>query len=294
VNDSLPPNVTEVTDPSDAVLADFSGLTDVAARSAIEPAAGMFIAEGAKVISRALAAGLRPRRLLCTPRFYTEQLAAALQVAGHQDVPIALVSPELAREVTGFRVHRGALAAFDRPTPADPGEFLQGLVRGGARTLLVLVDLVDHTNVGAIFRNAAALGVDGVLVTARCADPWYRRSIKVSMGAVFAVPWASLGTEDPDPLPTLRAHGITSLALSPDADGGDIRSVNAPAPRAILVGTEGAGLPAGIRQGADLRVRIPMARGIDSLNVAAATAIACHHFGNPAGFDAIDPAAAGD
>jgi tRNA G18 (ribose-2'-O)-methylase SpoU len=271
------PNVTRVTDPGDPVLAEFSGLTDVGARSSREPAEGLFIAEGAKVISRALAAGLRPRRVMCTPRFHTEQLAAELAAAGHGQTPTAVVSPELACEVTGFRVHRGALAVFDRPAPTAPESILDAVAASGAGTLLVLVDLVDHTNVGAIFRNAAALGIRGVLVSARCADPWYRRSIKVSMGAVFAVAWAVL--PDQDPLPLLRGHGIISMALTPDPSGSDIRYVRVPQPRALLVGTEGAGLPDAVRDGADLRIRIPMAPGIDSLNVAAATAIACHRFG---------------
>lgn len=269
--------VREITDPADPALSDFAGLTDVAARSVREPAAGLFIAEGAMVIQRALAAGMRPRRMLTSPKYYREDLSQALRAAGQAsgsaDPEVLLAAPELLRAVTGYRVHRGALATFDRPAPLPPEVVL---VRAG--TLLVLVDLVDHTNVGAIFRNAAALGIAGILLTPRCADPWYRRSVKVSMGAVFAVPWTYLPAGEP--LVQLRAAGVATMALSPDPGGVNIADVATATPRALLVGTEGAGLPASIRGGADVLVRIPMAAGVDSLNVSAATAIACHLLGD--------------
>lgn len=231
------------------------------------------------MIARALAAGLQPRRVLCSPRWYDEALSAAL--AGHPagaDCQVLLADPELLREVTGFRVHRGALASFARPAPPPVPE-----VVARAGTIAVLVDLVDHTNVGAIFRNAAALGLDGLLVTARCADPWYRRSIKVSMGAVFALPWTVL-PEDVgarDLLGLLREAGLTTYALTPSDGARDIREL-APGgpghPSALLIGTEGPGLPESLLAVADQGVRIPMHHGVDSLNVAAASAIAFHHF----------------
>jgi tRNA G18 (ribose-2'-O)-methylase SpoU len=291
-----------ISDPHDPALADFRALTDVAARSAREPELGLFIAEGAKVIIRALGAGLRPRRVLASPRWYDETLASALAAAGHcpdnsgvqaqdghpgvqsprelpgerrNEVEVLLAPEELLREVTGYRVHRGALASFERP---EPPAVQQVLARAG--TIAVLVDLVDHTNVGAIFRNAAALGVDGILVTARCADPWYRRSIKVSMGAVFAVPWTVLPADHrADPVGLLHEAGLATYALTPEPGAADIRKVSADdRPRALLIGTEGPGLPTPVLTSVGLRVRIPMHHGVDSLNVGAASAIAFHHF----------------
>jgi tRNA G18 (ribose-2'-O)-methylase SpoU len=143
-----------------------------------------------------------------------------------------------------------------------------------AALVLLLVDLVDHTNVGAVFRNAAALGADAVLVTPGCADPLYRRAVKVSMGAVLALPWARTG---PDPLGDLAAiDGLTTVGLTPAADAVDLADVALTGPRALLLGTEGDGLPEALQGRCDVRARIPMAGGIDSLNVAAASAIALH------------------
>lgn len=253
--------VVPVDDPGDPRLADFVGLTDVAARSAREPAEGLFIAEGAKVIDRALASGYVPRAVL-TERRWLPGLEAALR--GH-DVDVLVADPQLVREVAGYRVHRGALASMRRKPLPDPATVL-----AGARLAVVLVDLVDHTNVGAAFRNAAALGVDAVLVTPGCADPLYRRSVKVSMGAVLGLPWTRSSR---DPLSDLA--GFTSIALTPEGGATDLDEVAVPAgPRALLLGTEGDGLAVALLRRCDLRVRIPMAAGIDSLNVAAASAIA--------------------
>lgn len=251
-----------VVDPDDPRVRDFVGLTDVAARSAREPAQGLFIAEGAKVITRAVAAGYRPRSVLTEAR-WLPMLEPALAGA---DVPVLVAEPEVLRAITGYRVHRGALAAMQRRALPTVGEVL-----AGAGLVLVLVDLVDHTNVGAAFRNAAALGAEAVLVTPGCADPLYRRSVKVSMGAVLAVPWTRTG---PDPLAAL--DGFTTVALTPDPAAVPIDRASVQGPRALLLGTEGNGLPGPLMAGCDVRVRIPMAGGIDSLNVAAATAIALH------------------
>ena len=252
-----------VRDPHDPRVRDFTELTDVAARSVREPAEGLFIAEGAKVILRALQAGYRPRSVLTEPK-WLPGLAGALEGTGAE---ILLASPEVLRQVTGYRVHRGALASFERRPLAPPAELL-----AAARFVLVLVDLVDHTNVGAVFRNAAALGADAVLVTPGCADPLYRRAVKVSMGAVLGVPWTRTGA---DPLADLG--GFTTIAMTLDPDATEIRAVRpGHARRAVLLGTEGDGLPEDLAARADLRVRIPMAQGVDSLNVAAASAIALH------------------
>ena len=169
--------------------------------------------------------------------------------------------------MTGYRVHRGALASFERRPLAAPAE-----VVAAARFVVVLVDLVDHTNVGAIFRNAAALGADAVLVTPGCADPLYRRSVKVSMGAVLGVPWTRTGD---DPLADLE--GFTTIAMTLDPEATEIGGVHLGlGRRAVMLGTEGDGLPEDLAARADLRVRIPMAGGVDSLNVAAASAIALY------------------
>jgi tRNA G18 (ribose-2'-O)-methylase SpoU len=252
-----------LADPGDPRLGDFRDLTDVAARSAREPAEGLFIAEGATVIARALAAGHVPRAVLTEER-WLPGLAGPL--AGH-DVDVLVADPGLLRTVTGYRVHRGALGSMARrPLPAPTALLAR------ARRVLVLVDLVDHANVGAAFRNAAALGVDAVLVTPRCADPLYRRAVKVSMGAVLGMPWTR---SSDDVLGDLA--GMTTIALTPDRAAAPLEDVVlGPGPRALLLGTEGDGLDSGIQVRCDVRARIPMAGGVDSLNVAAASAIALH------------------
>lgn len=255
-----------IADPDDPRVRDFVGLTDVAARSVREPAEGLFIAEGAKVIRRALDAGYEPRTVLTEAKWLPD-LRDALSASG---VDVVVATPTVLRGITGYRVHRGALASFRRPTLPSCHRLLEP-----ARFVVVLVDLVDHTNVGAIFRTAAALGADAVLVTPGCADPLYRRSVKVSMGAVLTVPWTRTS---PDPLADLA--NLHTIALTPSGDSLDIRDLGhqlgAWTPRALLLGTEGDGLPAHILSRVSVRARIPMAGGIDSLNVAAASAIAMH------------------
>jgi len=252
-----------ITDPDDPRVRDFAELTDVAARSVREPAQGLFIAEGSKVILRALAAGYRPRSVLTEPKWLPD-LVDSLRGSG---ADVLTATPEVLRAVTGYRVHRGALASFERRELPAPEELLVA-----ARFVVVLVDLVDHTNVGAVFRNCAALGADAVLVSPGCADPLYRRSVKVSMGAVLAVPWTRTGT---DPLDSLGR--FTAIALTPSPDAMALTALTAATgPRAVLLGTEGEGLPAELAARADLRVRIPMTSGVDSLNVAAASAIALY------------------
>lgn len=256
-----------IADADDPRLADYVGLTDVALRSRREPVDGLYMAESAEVIGRALDAGHRPRSVLMEER-WVEPMAALLERVG--DVPVYVGTPEVVRAITGYRMHRGALASMHRPT-LPPVETL--LEPPGRQRIVVVEDVVDHTNVGAIFRSVAALGADAVLVTPRCADPLYRRSVRVSMGTVFQVPWTRL-TSWPGGLDLLRDHGfeVAALALSPEAVALD--EYDAPERTALILGTEGDGITAGTLAQADVHVRIPMSGGVDSLNVAAAAAVA--------------------
>lgn len=247
-----------VTDVADVRIADYRALTDVELRRRLEPEHGIFLAEGELVIQRALAAGYVVRSALVSGKWVST-------VEG-LDAPVYVGSPELLRAITGFHVHRGALACFGRrplPSAAD--------VVAGARRVAVLEDVNTHTNVGAIFRAAAALGVGAVLLSPRCADPLYRRSVRVSMGAVFAVPYAR-AEPWPGSLEALRDNGFRLLALSPDGSL-DIGAVDTCGRLALLLGAEGPGLSATALALAE-PVRIPMAAGVDSLNVAAAAAVA--------------------
>jgi tRNA G18 (ribose-2'-O)-methylase SpoU len=277
-----------LTDASDPRLADYVCLTDVHLRRSLEAEHGLFIAEGEKVISRAIAAGYPVRSLLVS----SDKLATIADVAASCQAPLYVLPPEVAEQLTGYHVHRGALASMQRlplPPVAD--------VLVSARRIVVLEDIVDHANVGAIFRCAAALGFEAVLLAPRCADPLYRRSVKVSMGAVLAVPYTRL----PDwrgGLAELRSAGFRLLALTPDPAAVPIGELADSAARsdkttlsdkttrsdkttqrdkiALLVGGEGNGLSGRWLAAADQAVRIPMSRGVDSLNVAAAAAIACY------------------
>lgn len=261
--------IVEITDATDPRVRDYTHLTDVALRRVQEPAEGLYIAESSSVIRRALAAGHRPRSFLLPPRWVHEHsdLLAGPAAAG---VPVFVAPDDVLRSLTGFHLHRGALAAMHRPVLPGVAEVLRG-----ARRVVVLEDVVDHTNVGAVFRSAAGLGVDAVLVTPRCADPLYRRSVRVSMGTVFQVPWTRLEPW-PDGLDVLRRDGfvVAALALAADALTLDELAARPPQRLALVLGTEGDGLSAAALASADLSVRIPMAGGVDSLNVAAAGAVA--------------------
>lgn len=258
--------LVEVADAGDPRLADYRDLRDVSLRRSLESERGLFLAEGEKVVRRAVEAGHRPRSFLMAHR-WLEALADVL--AAWPQVPCYVVSESLAEQVTGFHVHRGALASLHRAPLAPVADVL-----AGASRVVVLEDVVDHTNVGAIFRSAAALGFGGCLLSPRCADPLYRRAVKVSMGSVFSLPYARL--EDwQGALPLLSVAGFTSYALTPAPDAVDLDAVVPAARVALLVGSEGPGLSTRWQEAADVRVRIPMAAGIDSLNVAAATAVAC-------------------
>ena len=263
--DATAPDVTG----QDPRLADYVSLTDVLLRRRTEPERGLYIAESEKVIRRALAAGHRPRSFLMGRRWLTD-LADVVAAAEADGIPVFVGEPDVIEQLTGFHLHRGALAAMQRPVAPAVADLL-----AGASRVLVLEDIVDHTNVGAAFRSAAALGVDAVLVTPRCADPLYRRAIRVSMGTVFQVPWTRI---DPWPggVDLLHEAGFTvaALALEDDSVGLDELAADPPDRLALVLGTEGDGLSRRTIAAADLTVRIPMAGGVDSLNVAAAGAVA--------------------
>jgi tRNA G18 (ribose-2'-O)-methylase SpoU len=261
--------VVTITDPADPRVREYVGLTDLALRTRSEPELGLYLAESEKVIRRALAAGHQPISYLMAPR-WLDDLADLVVSAEASGVPVYVGAPEVLEELTGFHLHRGAIAAMRRPDLPSVADVLRG-----ARRVGVLEDIVDHTNVGAAFRSAAALGVDAILVTPRCADPFYRRSIRVSMGTVFQVPWTRLSPW-PDGLKTLQDMGfvVAALTLAPDAITLDELVADPPAQLALVLGTEGDGVSSVASARADLRVRIPMGGGVDSLNVAAAAAVA--------------------
>lgn len=260
--------IVPVASAADPRLLDYASLRDVELRKSYEAEHGLFLAEGEKVVRRAVRAGYPVRSFLMTRRW----LGSLGDVLDRVDAPVYLISPEVAERVTGFHVHRGALASMRRRPPRSVAE-----VVAGARRLVVCEDIVDHTNLGAIFRCAAALGFDGVILAPRCADPLYRRAVRVSMGAVFSLPYARM-EHWYDGLAALRDAGFLLLALTPEPDAVPIDEVKAGAADrlGLLLGTEGTGLSSRWLHEADLAVRIPMSRGVDSLNVSAAAAVACY------------------
>ncbi|MFD5114033.1 TrmH family RNA methyltransferase [Streptomyces sp. NPDC058391] len=255
-----------VDDPDDPRLRDYTGLTDVELRRRREPAEGLFIAEGEKVIRRAGQAGYAMRSMLLSAKW----VDTMRDIIDEVPAPVYAVSPELAERVTGYHVHRGALASMQRKPLPTTAEVLRT-----ARRVAVMEAVNDHTNIGAIFRSAAALGMDAVLLSPDCADPLYRRSVKVSMGAVFSVPYARLDGW-PTALDSVREAGFRLLALTPDEKA---TPMDEAAPHrlervALMLGAEGDGLSRRALDAADEWVRIPMAHGVDSLNVGAAAAVA--------------------
>ncbi|MER6034288.1 MULTISPECIES: RNA methyltransferase [unclassified Streptomyces] len=258
--------IITIDDPDDPRVRDYTGLTDVELRRRREPAEGLFIAEGEKVIRRAREAGYEMRSMLLSAKW----IDVMRDVIDEVPAPVYAVTPDLAERVTGYHVHRGALASMRRKPLPTTGELLRG-----ARRVVVMEAVNDHTNIGAIFRSAAALGMDAVLLSPDCADPLYRRSVKVSMGAVFSVPYARLETW-PNGLDPVREAGFGLLALTPDDRA---RTLDDVAPHrmdrvALMLGAEGDGLSAKALAAADEWVRIPMSHGVDSLNVGAAAAVA--------------------
>nr|WP_245354913.1 RNA methyltransferase [Brachybacterium sacelli] len=242
-------------------------MTDVRLRARVEVERGLFMAESYEVISRALEAGMAPRSFLMSEK-WLEKFAPLY--ARFPDVPVFVGEEPLIEQLTGFHLHRGALAAMQRPELPRVSDLLQG-----ARTVAVLEDIVDHTNVGALIRSAAAMGVDAVLVTPRCADPLYRRSIRVSMGTVFQLPWTRIESW-PESIGTLQDSGfiVAGMTLGEGAITLDELAAEDHEKLALVFGSEGHGLTPAADRRLDSRVTIPVMGGVDSLNVAAAAAVA--------------------
>lgn len=272
------PNIVEITDFHAPELDPYARLTQNQLRCRLEPEKGIFIAESPKVISRALDAGYEPVSLLMERRQITGPAAEILTRCG--DAPVYTADRELLAGLTGFELTRGVLCAFRRPAPRSAEELCKE-----ARRVAVLEGIVDSTNVGAIFRSAAALNMDAVLIHPSCCDPLCRRAVRVSMGTVFQVPWAQLGETPADwpgqGLARLRAMGFktAAMALSDRSVPIDDEALAAEPKLAIVLGTEGDGLAHATIAACDYTVRIPMSHGVDSLNVAAASAVAFWQLG---------------
>ena len=271
----------------DERVAAYTNLTEIQLRNRLEPERGLFIAESPKVTDRALAAGREPISLLVEEP-WIEGMSQTFDVVDKRwgtDIPVYVASPEQLRQLTGYRLHRGALSAMRRwPLPS-----VEETCRD-ARRVAVMENIVDHTNVGALMRSAAALDVDAVLVTPSCGDPLYRRAARVSMGTVFQIPWTRIGGDDKHFWPRrgleeLRSLGFTTVAMALSDDSISLdeltrRLNNSPESAdhidklALIFGTEGDGLSRHTIAGADLTVKIPMSHGVDSLNVAASSAVA--------------------
>ena len=271
----------------DERVAAYTNLTEIQLRNRLEPERGLFIAESPKVIDRALAAGREPISLLVEEPWLEgmSQTFDGVDKRWGTDIPVYVASPEQLRQLTGYRLHRGALSAMRRwPLPS-----VEETCRD-ARRVAVMENIVDHTNVGALMRSAAALDVDAVLVTPSCGDPLYRRAARVSMGTVFQIPWTRIGGDDKHFWPRrgleeLRSLGFTTVAMALSDDSISLdeltrRLNNSPESAdhidklALIFGTEGDGLSRHTIAGADLTVKIPMSHGVDSLNVAASSAVA--------------------
>ena len=272
------PNIIEITDFHAPELDPYARLTQNQLRNRLEPEKGIFIAESPKVIDRALDAGYKPVSLLMERTQITGPAAGILSRCG--DAPVYTADREMLAELTGFELTRGVLCAFHRPAPRPVEELCKN-----ARRVAVLEGIVDSTNVGAIFRSAAALNMDAVLINPSCCDPLCRRAVRVSMGTVFQVPWGQLG-ETPADWPEKGMDILHSLGFKTAAMALSDRSVSiddeqlAKEPKlAIVLGTEGDGLAAGTIASCDYTVKIPMSHGVDSLNVAAASAVAFWQLG---------------
>ena len=260
--------VLEISDLSDPRLADYAHLTDVALKKARGTEHGLYLAESLLVFQRALRAGHRPRSVLALGTSAEEALEALGDDA--VDVPVFVGPGELLAGLTGYVLHRGLIASMHRPALPDPAQLL-----AGARRVVILENVADPTNVGAIFRSAGAIGADAILVTPRCSDPFYRRAIRVSMGTVLQVPWSRVG----DWVSTrtlLTEHGFHVAALALNDSAVSLREFDGAAHErlALVLGAEGDGLTDEAIAASDTVVQIPMKHGIDSLNVAAASAVA--------------------
>ena len=271
-------NIIEITDFNAPELDPYARLTQAQLQNRLEPEKGIFIAESPKVISRALDAGYQPISLLMERKQITGPAAEILTRCG--DAPVYTADREMLAALTGFELTRGVLCAFHRPAPCSVEELCQN-----ARRVVVLEGIVDSTNVGAIFRSAAALNMDAVLTTPSCCDPLCRRAVRVSMGTVFQVPWAQIGATPADwpekGIGQLHALGFktAAMALSDRSVGIDDEQLAAEPRLAIIMGTEGDGLAHSTIAACDYTVKIPMSHGVDSLNVAAASAVAFWQLG---------------
>jgi tRNA G18 (ribose-2'-O)-methylase SpoU len=266
-------NIVEITNFAAPELDVFTRLTEAQLRNRKEPEKGLFIAESPKVIEHALDAGYQPISLLMERKHITGQAAGILARCG--EIPVYTADRGVLAELTGFELTRGILCAMRRPILPTVEELC-----ANARRIAVLEGIVDPTNIGAIFRSAAALGMDAVLVTPTCCDPLYRRAVRVSMGTVFQVPWTRIGSQ-PDHWPEAGMERLQKLgfktaamALSDSSVSIDDPKLKAEEKLAIVLGTEGDGLAPATVAGCDYTVRIPMYHGVDSLNVAAASAVA--------------------
>jgi len=272
------PNIIEITDFHAPELDPYARLTQNQLRNRLEPEKGIFIAESPKVIDRALDAGYEPVSLLMERRQITGPAAGILSRCG--DAPVYTADREMLAELTGFELTRGVLCAFRRPAPRPVEELCKN-----ARRVAVLEGIVDSTNVGAIFRSAAALNMDAVLINPSCCDPLCRRAVRVSMGTVFQVPWGQLGDSPADwpekGMDVLHALGFktAAMALSDRSVSIDDEQLAREPKLAIVLGTEGDGLAASTIASCDYTVKIPMSHGVDSLNVAAASAVAFWQLG---------------
>ena len=267
------PNIIKITDIAAPELDVFARLTEAQLRNRLEPEKGVFIAESPKVIGRALDAGYEPVSLLMEPRHIDGQGRDI--IARCEGIPVYTASREILEGLTGYALTRGVLCAMRRPPLPSVED-----VCANARRVAVLEGIVDSTNIGAIFRSAAALNIDAVLVTPTCGDPLYRRAVRVSMGTVFQVPWTRIGSEPsewPEPgleRPRKLGFQTAAMALSDDSVSIDDPRLAAEEKLAIVLGTEGDGLAERTIAECDYTVRIPMAHQVDSLNVAAASAVA--------------------
>ena len=272
------PNIIEITDFHAPELDPYARLTQNQLRNRLEPEKGIFIAESPKVIDRALDAGYKPVSLLMERKQITGPAAGILSRCG--DAPVYTADREMLAELTGFELTRGVLCAFRRPAPRPVEELCKN-----ARRVAVLEGIVDSTNVGAIFRSAAALNMDAVLINPSCCDPLCRRAVRVSMGTVFQVPWGQLGETPADwpekGMDILRSLGFktAAMALSDRSVSLDDEQLAKEPKLAVVLGTEGDGLAAGTIASCDYTVKIPMSHGVDSLNVAAASAVAFWQLG---------------
>ncbi|MHA6967617.1 TrmH family RNA methyltransferase [Glutamicibacter bergerei] len=262
-----PERILHVADLQDARLDEYLRLSEAHLRMRSDVENGLYIAESTTVVSRAINAGHVPRSFLLAEK-HLDQLAQ--EFARFPDVPIFVGSDEQLQDLVGFHLHRGAMASMNRPEPLNLSEVLERSSR-----IAILEDIADHTNLGAIMRSASGLGVDAVLITPKCVDPWYRRSARVSMGTVFDLPWVRL-TSWPQDINILKAHGYTMLAMELTEDAVSLAEVEMTEGKkfAMILGNEGRGVTEETLSLVDQAVMIPMHREVSSLNVGAASAIA--------------------